>query len=299
MALPAETLALVAAATWAGSSLLSATAVARMGAFAFSRWRMAFACLLLWAMALVTGSWRSLQLDGAGVLALSGLIGIFVGDTALFACMNRLGPRRSGILFATHALFSAVLAWLFLGETLSGWGLLGSALLVAGVMTAIAFGRRETESHQWEATKGRLAIGIGLGLLSALGQSVATLMLKPLMQTGLDPVAASAVRMSSSMIAHLLLLLTGWRLVQATQSPRWIDLGYTFASAALGMTLGMTLILKALQHGSAGMVGMLSSVTPVILLPLLWWVYRRRPAGGGWIGAVLTVCGCMLILLRR
>lgn len=299
MALPAETLALVAAATWAGSSLLSATAVARMGPFSFSRWRMAFACLLLWGMTLATGSWRSLQLDAAGVLALSGLVGIFVGDTALFACMNRLGPRRSGILFATHALFSAVLAWLFLGETLSGWGLLGSALLVGGVMTAIAFGRRETESHQWEATQGRLVIGIGLGLLAALGQSVATLMLKPLMQTGLDPVAASAVRMSSSMAAHLLLLMTGWRLVQATQSPRWVDLGYTFASAALGMTLGMTLILKALQHGSAGMVGMLSSVTPVILLPLLWWVYRRRPAVGGWVGAVLTVTGCALILLHR
>ena len=299
MALPAETLALVAAATWAGSSLLSAAAVARMGPFSFSRWRMAFACLLLWGMALATGSWRTLQLDGAWVLALSGLIGIFVGDTALFACMNRLGPRRSGILFATHALLSAVLAWLFLGEKLSGLGLLGSALLVGGVMTAIAFGRRETESHRWETTQGRLAIGIGLGLLSALGQSVATLMLKPLMQAGLDPVAASAVRMSSSMVAHLLLLLTGWRLVQATQSPRWVDLGYTFASAALGMTLGMTLILKALQHGSAGMVGMLSSVTPVMLLPLLWWVYRRRPAAGGWVGAVLTVTGCALILLRH
>jgi drug/metabolite transporter (DMT)-like permease len=299
MALPAEVLALVAAATWACSSLLSATAVARMGPFSFSRWRMVFACLLLWGMALVTGSWRSLQLDGVGVLALSGFVGIFIGDTALFACMNRLGPRRSGILFATHALFSVVLAWLFLGETLSPAALVGSALLIAGVMTAIAFGRRDIESHQWEATKGRLVVGIGLGLLSALGQSVATLMLKPLMETGLDPVAASAVRMSSSLAAHLLLLLTGWRLVQATRSPRWGDLGYTFASAAIGMALGMTLILKALQHGSVGMVEMLSSVTPVLLLPVLWWVYRRRPALGGWVGAVLTVAGCALILLRH
>ncbi len=155
-----------------------------------------------------TGSWRGLQLDGAGVLALSGVIGIFVGDTALFACMGRLGRGGSGILFASHALFSAVLAWLFLGETLSGWGLLGSALLVAGVMTAIAFGRRETELHHWESTKGRLAVGIALGLLAALGQSVATLMLKPLMQTGMDPVAASAVRMSSGLAAHAVLLFT-------------------------------------------------------------------------------------------
>ncbi len=102
----------------------------------------------------------------------------------------------------------------------------------------------------------------------------------------MDPVAASAVRMSSGLAAHAVLLFSGWRVVQATQSPRWKDLGFTFASAALGMTLGMTLILKALQHGSAGMVGMLSSVTPVMLLPLLWWVYRRRPALGGWCGAL-------------
>ena len=105
--------------------------------------------------------------------------------------------------------------------------------------------------------------------------------------------------MSSGLAAHAVLLLSGWRVVRAMHAPRWVDLGYTFASAAMGMTLGMTLILKALQNGSAGMVGMLSSVTPVMLLPLLWWVYRRRPALGGWCGAVLTVAGCVLILLRR
>lgn len=297
--MPAEALALAAAATWVVSSLFSAAAAARRGAFAFSRWRMAFAGVLLWAIALATGGWRSLGLDGAGLLALSGLIGIFVGDTALFACMNRLGPRRSGILFATHALFSVLLAWMWLGETLWDWGLIGSALLVAGVMSAIAFGKRESEFHQWEATRGRLAVGVGLGLLAALGQAVATLMLKPLMQTGVDPVAASAVRMSSGLAAHAVLLLTGWRVTRALQPLRWQDLGYTFASAALAMALGMTLILKALQNGSAGMVGMLSSVTPVMLLPLLWWVYRRRPAAGAWWGALLTVAGCALILLRH
>jgi drug/metabolite transporter (DMT)-like permease len=295
----AEALALAAAATWAFSSLFSATAAARMGAFAFSRWRMAFASVLLWSIALATGSWQSLALGGVWMLALSGLIGIFIGDTALFACMNRLGPRRSGILFATHALMSAVLAWLFLGETLHGWGLLGSALLVVGVMAAVAFGKRETERHSWETTRGSLVVGVGLGLLAALGQSVATLMLKPLMQTGVDPVAASAVRMSAGLAAHGVLLLSGSGLARGGEKPRLRDLGYTFASAALAMALGMTLILKALQSGSAGMVGMLSSVTPVLLLPLLWWVYRRRPAAGAWLGALLTVAGCALILLRR
>lgn len=294
----AELLAVAAAATWATSALFAASASARIGAFAFSRWRMAFASVLLWGIALATGGWHSLSLSGVWLLGLSGLIGIFLGDTALFACMNRLGPRRSGILFASHALFSALLAWLVFGETLWGWALMGAGLLVTGVMSAVAFGKREGESHHWESTRGSLATGIGLGLLAALCQSVATLMLKPLMQTGIDPVAASAVRMSSGLVAHGLLLLSGWKVARAVVALNWRDLVYTFVSAALSMALGMTLILKALQIGSAGRVALFSSVTPVLLLPLLWVAYRRRPALGAWCGALLTVAGCALMLLK-
>jgi uncharacterized membrane protein len=56
-------------------------------------------------------------------------------------------------------------------------------------------------------------------------------------------------------------------------------------SAAVAMALGMTLILQAMRHGQAGLVAVLSSVTPVLILPLLWLVYRRRPAMGAWVGA--------------
>jgi drug/metabolite transporter (DMT)-like permease len=62
------------------------------------------------------------------------------------------------------------------------------------------------------------------------------------------------------------------------------------------MALGMTLILQALHTGQANLVGIFSSLTPILLLPLLWGVYRRRPAWGAWGGAVLAVVGAALIL---
>ena len=291
-----EALALLAAACWAVSSLFSAGPAQRLGAFAFSRWRMLFASLILWTLALMGGGWRSLDASAVGLLALSGVIGIFIGDTVLFACMNRLGPRRSGVLFATHALFSAVLAWLFLGESLWGWALVGSGLLVGGVMLAIVWGKRGDEVHGWEQTRGRLAVGVALGLLAALCQSVATLMLKPLMSTGIDAVAASAVRMTLALAAHGLLLAAGWPAARARAPVRWKDAWLTFLSAAVAMALGMTLILQAMKHGQAGVVAILSSVTPIVVLPLLWLVYRRRPAWGAWVGAVLAVVGTGLIL---
>lgn len=257
---------------------------------------MLFASGLLWSLALASGGWRSLDASAIGLLGLSGVVGIFIGDTALFACMNRLGPRRSGVLFATHALFSGVLAWVWLGEVLWGWALLGSSLLVGGVMLAIVRGRRSDESHSWEQTRGRLAVGVGLGLLAALCQSVATLMLKPLMSSGVDAVAASAVRMSLALAAHGILLASGWSGARPKARLRWRDAGLIFLSAAVAMALGMTLILEAMRLGQAGLVAVLSSVTPVLILPLLWLVYRRRPAAGAWWGAVLAVTGTALIL---
>lgn len=293
-----EALAVVAAASWAVSSLFSAPPAQRLGAFAFSRWRMLFASAVLWTLALAGGGWSDLDAVAIGLLGLSGVIGIFIGDTALFACMNRLGPRRSGVLFATHAMFSALLAWLFLSEVIRGWALVGSALLVGGVMMAVLWGKREDESHGWEQTRGRLLVGVGLGLVAALCQSVATLMLKPLMATGIDAISASAVRMSLALAAHGLLLASGWPGARAKQPLRLRDALLTFLSAAVAMALGMTLILYAMRHGQAGLVAIFSSVTPVLLLPLLWAVYRRRPAMGAWVGAVLAVTGTALILAR-
>ena len=87
-----------------------------------------------------------------------------------------------------------------------------------------------------------------------------------------------------------------WRGARAQAPLRWRDAGLTFASAAVAMALGMTLILQAMKDGQAGLVAILSSVTPIVVLPLLWLVYRRRPAVGAWSGAVLAVAGTALIL---
>ncbi|WP_231732048.1 DMT family transporter [Rheinheimera sp. EpRS3] len=298
MTLSYEYMALAAAACWALGSLLSAQASSHLGAFAFTRWRMLCAASLLWLIAAISGGWATLAFSSFGLLLLSGVIGIFIGDTALFAAMNRLGPRRAGVLFATHSLFSVVLAYFFLGETLWGWTLIGSSLLISGVMTAIFFGKRKTELHAWEANQSQLTSGVALGLLAALCQAVATLMLKPLMETDIDAVAASAVRMTTAFVLHQIIFMLGFKVARAYLPMNKKVFLLVLANAALSMVLGMTLILQALKYGDAGLVAILSSVSPVLVLPLLWLIYKRSPATGAWLGAVLTVLGTMLILLK-
>ena len=295
---PYDLLALAAAVCWAFTSVMAATPARHLGAFAFTRWRMALVLLMLLPVVLMTGSWRSLTLADCGVMGLSGFIGIFVGDTALFGAMNRLGPRRTSVLFATHAFFSAVLGFVLLDERMGPQAMLGAALVMGGVMTAILLGRHKDEAHAWEATRGHWAIGVALALLAALCQAVSSLVAKPVMATGVDPIAATAVRVSATCLAQFALLWSGFAGARALNRPTLriaLQVGWI---GFLGMGVGMSCILLALQHGDVGLVAILSSVSPVLVLPLLWQRLGRAPAAGAWLGASLAVLGTALVLLR-
>ena len=111
-----EWLGLVSSAVWAFAVLIAVPCAGRLGSIAYGRWRLFFAMILLGAMGLLTGGFRTMSGDDLLLLALSGTVGLFIGDTAYYASMNRLGPRIAGILFATNAVFSAAAGIIFYGR---------------------------------------------------------------------------------------------------------------------------------------------------------------------------------------
>lgn len=291
-----EWFALAAAALWAVSSLLSTTPARHLGSFAYSRWRMGCTAVMLTGIAWLAGGWDSVDVSHIIPMALSGLIGIFIGDTALFACMNRMGPRQAGLLFSCHAVLSAILGYWVFNETLEGLELFGAILVFSGVLIAIMFGRKQTNRHTWEIVQGKLSIAVALGLLAAFCQAMGGIIAKPVMQTSVDPIAASAIRMISAFIAHSALRLSGARIAKPLQNINIRILLITASNGFLAMVLGMTFILYALQKGNVGMVAILSSTTPIMILPILWLYTKQRPSAFAWIGALLAVIGTWLVV---
>ena len=287
------------ATCWAASAVISAEPAKHLGAIAFVRWRMFFVALLLWSIAVFASRFPPLGMDTWGLMVLSGLVGIFLGDTTLFAAMNRLGPRRSGVLFATHALFTALLGYLFLNERLGAQVYLGAAITVAGVMVAVAWGQHKSAAHPWDSSPNTLS-GIALALTAAFAQALGALIAKPAMDLsgGFDPVLASAVRVTTALLALVLVGFISPRFGRAQQPPTRHVLFQTAVSGWVGMGLGVGLLLWSLREGPVGSAGVLSALSPVIILPLLWLKFGRAPASGAWIGAILAIAGVALVLLR-
>ncbi len=290
-----ELAALGAAACWALTGLISAGPAQHLGAIGFNRARMCMVFAMLALFVLVTGRWTTIDRAEALPLALSGFVGIFVGDNALFLTLNRLGPRRTGILFAMNAPLSVLLGWIFLSEDLSSRAFTGILTTFAGVVLAIAFGKRRSQLHHWESVKGPLWVGLSLGFTAALAQSLGSLIARPVMAAGADPVAASTLRIGVAALGLVLLTQLPIKAFRPA-NPLTLSVAATVAlSGFLALAIGMTLLLFALSGGEVGIVSTLSATTPAILLPLLWFRTKELPALGAWVGAFLVIAGTALI----
>ena len=293
-----ELAALGAATCWSVTGLISAGPAGHLGALAFNRFRQIFVTCLLAAYVLATGAWHQLDAANVAPLLVSGLIGIFIGDTLLFATLNRVGPRRSGILFALNAPIAALLGWLALGEDLSTNAVAGIALTVAGVVLAIVFGKRRDQLHAWEKVKGPLWIGVALGLGAATGQAVGSIIVRPVMAGGIDPFLASMLRVGIAAVCLTVLIQLPIPAVKPKGPLTFKVAALTALTGFIALGIGMTLLLFALSGGKVGIVSTLSATSPVIILPMLWARTGERPANGAWAGAALVVAGMGLIFLR-
>ena len=293
-----ELAALGAATCWAMTGIISVVPANHLGAFAFGRLRQLFVTAVLGVYVLSTGVWQQLNGDTVPPLLLSGLIGVFLGDTLLFAALNRLGPRRCGILFSLNAPISAVLGFVFLGEKLALQAVGGIALIVSGVALAIFYGRRKRQSHAWEQVRGPLWIGILLGLGAATGQAVGAIIARPVMESGIDPFLASMLRVGTAGLCLSLLMALPIASVKPLAPLNGRIAVLACLSAFIALAVGMTLLLFALSGGKVGIVTTLSATSPVLILPLLWARTGERPALGAWAGAALVIAGMALLFVR-
>ena len=268
-----------------------------LGSLHFNRLRMLAAIVILTTMLVIRGGSFSVDISLVMPLVLSGLVGVVMGDFFLFATMRRMGPRRTNILFATNAPIAACLGWLVLGETLRFQTLLAVALGFLGVVMAIIYGKRRDQAHVWEMVTPPLWVGVAFGLLAALGQALGVLLVRPVMEQGIDPVMAGLVRV---MVAAVVFWASYPFDRTQMSKPLFPDRSVMLLvglNGFFGLGAGAALFLAALEFGSVATVTILSATSPVLILPFVWAKTRIMPAAGAWIGAILVIaCSAVLML---
>lgn len=294
-----ELLALGAATCIAMSGMLINELNGKVGLFRLALWQMTAAVAMTGSVSLLLGGWRSVEAWHVGYLAASSLFGIMIASTTYFAAIYAAGARVTALLFSLTSPFALLLGYLVLGETISLRQGAGVALVLSGIILAIGLpgGAGIHAKQQAKAAGGVPWAGITLGIITALGQALGSLCARPAMAAGVEPFTAMAIRSGLAALFFIVIALLPIPALKSRETFVWRHLGIGVTAAFFGTGLGMSLLMAALATGNVGIVSTLSSMTPVVILPLLWARTGRIPALSAWIGAAFAVAGTALISL--
>ncbi len=301
-----EIMALLAAFIFSWTSVFFTTAGRRLGVTTVNLFRLpgAAICLTL-THRVVTGNWWPTDLAPQDQfwIGLSGVVGLAIGDSALFKAFTLIGPRRSMTMMALAPVFTVIVAWSVLGERLALWALVGITLIIGGVVIANS-GRVGTGTFG-SITKPVFRLGILLAFVGSLGQGLGSVFAKMGMMgttgsgAGLDPLGATLIRLFWATICYWLVVIPRHdfgAMRRRLQDRRGV--GALVIAILMGPYISVWISLVAIRHTDAGIAQVLLGMVPIFVVVPAWLVYRDRPTVLSLAGIVAAVIGGALLFLR-
>ncbi len=287
---------LLTAFLWSGSSFAFTAAAERLNSLQLNINRIFIAAVFLYATILLSGIQFSISTSQVFYLAVSGFIGLVFGDTFLFKAYQHVGARISMLLMALSPAMSAVLAYLFLKEDLSLWGIIGMLITMSGIALVI-LERNEIPSSKYKISKA----GIFFGLMGALGQAGGLVFAKIAFNSGeINGFVATFVRIVAAFLVMLPLAIVVRRFKNPFKfyAKDLKALTSTIAGTIFGPYLGITFSLIAVEYTKVGIASTLMSMMPIIMLPIVRYYYKEKLSWRAIIGAIVAVVGVSILFLR-
>jgi drug/metabolite transporter (DMT)-like permease len=291
-----ESAALSAAMLWALSSLVYSRLGLKIPPLQLNLYKDIIAIALIIVTLLIQdGAFANLSVSTVStvaLLAISGMIGIGLGDTAYFSALNSLGARRTLLLETASPAMGALLALIFIDEQLPYSSWCGILLTILGIAWVIS---ERNPVDQINVT----GQGIIWGILAAIAQALGAVISRyALIQSEITPLESTLIRLVGGTVIVAGLL----SVAQANQGKiNWQlspgNLGI-IAIAAFGSTyLGIWLQQTSLKFAPTGIAQTFLATGPLFILPLVAW-QGERISLRAILGVVISLVGIALMFVR-
>lgn len=223
--------------------------------------------------------------DAFFLLAMSGLVGICLGDTLYFLAINRLGSRLTLLVGTLIPVATAVIAMTTLGERITVNASVGLALTIVGV-GYVLWERSPDHEHneQWR-------MGLLFGLLFVLANAIGIIFTK----VGVRDIPA----MDATLVRTIWAVfgLAAWGMVTRSFAS-WIKpmknpelRNRLLIASVVGAFLGTWLSVAALKYTHAVVAVTLNSTSPLFVLPLAMIFLKEHISWRAVSGAFIAIMG--------
>jgi drug/metabolite transporter (DMT)-like permease len=290
-------LALLAMASFAANIILTRYAVARMpvesGFYIVLATNILFPALIYPFELAARAAPASWDWKGAGIFALGGIIGTFLGRRFLFDTVQMLGPARASVFHSTSPAFALVGAWLLVGERL-GWYEIG---LMAMVWLGLWFTQPRAGATQVTAAQARR--GFIAGLLTVAGFGFGNVLRGMATRTWEEIFLGTAVASVAALLCQVL-VTRNWARIGAQL--RAADRGAIGLYLACGVatSLGSVFISAAMLRMEIALATLVVHTTPILIFPVSVFLLKNREelTGRTLAGAALVLAGIAALLVR-
>lgn len=218
------------------------------------------------------------------------------GDALFFESAKRLGATSALALASVYPLWAALSAWIFKGEVLAWQNLLGVFGVVAGTVIVIVFsaGKKHVEDSKLTNSKVK-SIGIAFGLGTSIAWATNSFAINQ-GGAGISSILSNTVRLTMALFLAPLfgIALNGvksFRLIPLkTLKPLMF---FIFAESFFGPMLYM----YGLTRSPLAMGAVLSSLAPVLTVPVAIALKLEKFSWKKFAGVLLVVLGVWALLL--
>lgn len=306
--------AIITTLLWSYCLIPARQAVAQLGENNVNFLRILFALLVMGLVAVLGGSMQLGQ-EAFGWFFLSGIIGFGFGDLSIFFALPRIGSRLTLlIVHCVAAPIAGLVEWLWLGTTIAVMQVVAISVILGGVSVAL-FPERNKE----DAEQKRYVSGILFGLVAAMGQGMGAVMSRKAFAV-LDAETFSQESAEISDFIFLgatsgfyrllggILIAGGFALVSrfhtAWQTPpdreRCCDSVCAKARnimlhAMTGPVLGIICYQWALATTPSVIVQPIIAMTPLVVMPMTYFMEHDRLTRHAVIGSLIAVAGVVLL----
>jgi len=291
-----EMAALATALCWTITAVSFEAAGKKVGSISVNLIRLIFAFVLISIFNLFSRG-MILPIDASSStwlwLTFSGIIGFVIGDLFLFQAYVEVGARISMLIMSTVPPITAITGFFLMGEKITILGLAGMIITIAGIalviLTKNPSNKKIRLSHPIK--------GLAYAFIGALGQAFGLVFSKFGMGS-YDPFAATQIRIIAAIIGFSIVITISknWSNVLVAfkdmRAMKYISIGSLF-----GPFMGVSLSLLAVQHASTGIVSTITSITPILLIPVSIIVFKEKIYPREIFGAIITLFGITLLFI--
>ena len=307
---------------FAANAVVISRAGAEVGSVIVNRTRVIFALLYLLLLNFILFH-EPLPLEAGSFrwtwLALSGIIGLAIGDAFLIQAYVSIGPRLGTLLLSLSTVFGVLEAWLLFGETLRLAQIIGIALTLSGILWVVLERGIQSPASRAPnsppdivlqsaapdpipARSARSApspLGIFFGVMGALGQATGLVFSRQGMSGNFSPISGNVIRMLAAVLALWLVAILQKRVGSTIQTLRAhpSSIKLLALAAFLGPVLGVSFSLLAVQNTAVGVASVLTSLAPVFMLPFSHFLFKERLGWQPIAGTLLATAGVVILFI--